>query len=47
MTKERWAYLKALQPPPPRMFWPASRGTYCENNNARKAAIREDRKRGQ
>jgi hypothetical protein len=43
----RWKYIKALQPPPPRLVWDSAKlGTFCENRSARKQANRENRGRG-
>ena len=47
MAADRWQYLKELQPPEPRMFWPsATHGTFCDNRSARKQANRENKARG-
>lgn len=40
MNADRWNYLKSLSTPEPRMFWPASRGTYNAGKNAAKRSRR-------
>ncbi len=42
MTKERWNYIKQLQPREPRLVWDSlKRGTFNAGRNAKKRAARQ------